>query len=101
MSGGEKTSAGLAYRFAFNTVYQEFSYGRKLDMLILDEPTYGFDRNQTKKFMEIMENINSEQIIIVSHNPNLADIADNMFKLEKIQDTSLDPEAYVSRITES
>ena len=47
LSGGEKTSLALAYRLSLNTIVQKVSAGIKSNLLILDEPTDGFQQRTT------------------------------------------------------
>jgi len=49
LSGGEKTSVALAYRLALNNIVQKVSTGMKSNLLIMDEPTDGFSKEQLFK----------------------------------------------------
>lgn len=82
LSGGEKTSVALAYRLALNTIIQRYST-IKSDVLILDEPTDGFSKEQLLKLREILEELECSQIIIVSHEEELENLADHTFTVEK------------------
>lgn len=88
LSGGEKTSVALAYRLALNNIVQKVSTGMKSNLLILDEPTDGFSREQLYKVREILNELNCPQVIIVSHERELGSFADNVFKVEKIDGNS-------------
>ena len=88
LSGGEKTSVALAYRLALNNVVQKVSTGLESNLLILDEPTDGFSREQLYKVREILNELNCPQIIIVSHERELGSFADNVFRVEKIDGNS-------------
>ena len=88
LSGGEKTSVALAYRLALNNVVQNVSTGMRSNLLILDEPTDGFSREQLYKVREILNELNCPQIIIVSHERELGSFADNVFRVEKIDGNS-------------
>lgn len=83
LSGGEKTSVALSYRLALNNVVQSVSTGLKSNILILDEPTDGFSKEQLDKVREILYELNCPQIIIVSHEEELESFADNVFRVEK------------------
>ena len=87
LSGGEKTSVALAYRLALNNIVQKVS-GMKSNLLILDEPTDGFSREQLYKVREILNELNCPQIIIVSHERELGSFADNVFRVEKVDGNS-------------
>ncbi len=54
LSGGEKTSVALSYRLALNNVVQKVSTGMKSNLMILDEPTDGFSKEQLYKLREIL-----------------------------------------------
>ncbi len=88
LSGGEKTSVALAYRLALNSIVQRISTGIKSNVLILDEPTDGFSKEQLFKLREILDELECPQIIIVSHEEELESFADNIFKIEKINGSS-------------
>jgi len=83
LSGGEKTSLALAYRLALNTIVQKVSTGIKSNLLILDEPTDGFSKEQLFKIREILAEIRCPQVIMVSHERELESFADHVLKVEK------------------
>lgn len=83
MSGGEKTSVALAYRLALNTVLRKKADILKSSLLILDEPTDGFSAGQMEKIKEILDELESEQIIMVSHDHNLVGYADHVVRVLK------------------
>jgi len=88
LSGGEKTSVALAYRLALNNVVKNVSTGMKSNLLIFDEPTDGFSKEQLYKVREILTELESPQIIIVSHERELESFADNIFRIEKVNGIS-------------
>lgn len=88
LSGGEKTSVALAYRLALNNIVQKVSTGMKSNLLILDEPTDGFSREQLYKVRDILDELNCPQIIIVSHERELRSFANNVFRVEKVDGNS-------------
>jgi exonuclease SbcC len=88
LSGGEKTSVALAYRLALNNMVQKVSTGMESNLLILDEPTDGFSKEQLFKVREILNELECPQIIIVSHERELESFADNVFHIEKIDGIS-------------
>lgn len=83
LSGGEKTSVALAYRLALNNVVQKVSTGMKSNLLILDEPTDGFSKEQLFKVRDILTELRCPQTIIVSHEDELENFADHVFKVTK------------------
>jgi exonuclease SbcC len=88
LSGGEKTSVALAYRLALNSIVQQVSTGMQSNLLILDEPTDGFSKEQLGKVREILDELQSPQIVIVSHEKELESFADQIFKVAKSQGVS-------------
>ena len=93
-SGGEKTSVALAYRLTLNTLMRQETESLKSNLLILDEPTDGFSRAQLGKIGQIFREIDSQQIILVSHEQELESFADNTFRVTKKVGMS-----YVSKVT--
>jgi exonuclease SbcC len=83
LSGGEKTSLALAYRLSLNTIVQKVSAGIKSNLLILDEPTDGFSKEQLFKIREILDELKCPQVIMVSHEKELESFADQVMKIEK------------------
>ena len=56
----------------------------KSELLILDEPTYGFDRNDIKSLHQTLKNIKTiPQILIVSHEEELKSSADYKYEIDK------------------
>jgi len=88
LSGGEKTSVALAYRLALNNIVQKVSTSMKSNLLILDEPTDGFSKEQLFKVRDILNELDCPQIIIVSHERELESFADNVFRVEKVDGVS-------------
>ena len=84
LSGGEKTAAALAYRLALNQIINTFvSEIKTKDLLILDEPTDGFSSEQLDRLRLVFEELNTSQIIIVSHENKIESFADKIIRLEK------------------
>jgi len=89
LSGGEKTAIALAYRLALNQVINSIQMKIKTkDLLILDEPTDGFSKEQLDRVRDIIKNANAKQIIIVSHEALLESFANYIIKIEKINGKS-------------
>lgn len=84
LSGGERTSASLAYRLALNKVINEVIHEIKTkDLLILDEPTDGFSSEQLDKVRDVLERLNLKQIIIVSHESKIESFVENVIRIHK------------------
>ena len=88
LSGGEKTSVALAYRLALNSIVQKVSIGMKSNLLILDEPTDGFSKEQLYKVRDILSEIKCPQVVIVSHEKELESFADQVLRVEKSEGIS-------------
>ena len=88
LSGGERTSVALAYRLALNTTVQETALGQEPNLLILDEPTDGFSKEQLGKFGDILTELNCPQVILVSHERELENLADRVIRIEKVNGES-------------
>lgn len=83
LSGGEKTSIALAYRLTLNSLIKKETESMKSNLLILDEPTDGFSKSQLGKIRELLDELKSEQIILVSHEKELETYVDNVFQISK------------------
>ncbi|MEE9525381.1 MAG: hypothetical protein V3V78_02125 [Candidatus Woesearchaeota archaeon] len=89
LSGGERTSAALAYRLALNKVVNDLMEGIKTkDLIILDEPTDGFSSEQLDKVREVLEQIGAKQTIIVSHETKIESFVDNVIRVSKNEHVS-------------
>ena len=82
LSGGEKTSVALAYRLALNELVRR---NEQVDssLLILDEPTDGFSKEQLHKMTSILAKLEARQIILVSHDRELENCADQKYVITK------------------
>lgn len=87
LSGGERTSVALAYRLAFNTMIKK-ELGLKSNLLVLDEPTTGFSREQLTRLKDVMEKITADQVIIVSHENEIVNLADVEYLVDKREGVS-------------
>ena len=87
LSGGEKTSLALAYRLALNLTVKKLS---KLDktLLILDEPTDGFSRNQVLNLRDVLDDLGCDQTILVSHEEEIKGFVDRVYTVRKVDQES-------------
>ena len=84
LSGGERTAIALAYRLAFNQVVNSLlSKIKTRDIVILDEPTDGFSEAQLDKMRDVLKQLNSRQLIIVSHEQKIEGFVENVIRLNK------------------
>lgn len=89
LSGGERTSAALAYRLALNKVINDVMGTIKTkDLIILDEPTDGFSSEQLDKLREVLEQIGVKQVVIVSHENKIESFVDNVIRINKNEHVS-------------
>ena len=90
LSGGEKTSVALSYRLALNKVINDVVSGIKTkDIIMLDEPTDGFSTEQLDKVRDVLEQLNMNQIIIVSHESKIESFVENVIRIEKREHISV------------
>ena len=84
LSGGERTAVALAYRLALNQVINSIlSKIKTKGLVILDEPTDGFSDQQLDKMRGVLEQLNTPQLIIVSHEQKIEGFVENVIKLTK------------------
>jgi DNA repair protein SbcC/Rad50 len=82
LSGGEKTSVALAYRLALNTMLKKIA-GMDNALLILDEPTDGFGKEQLVRLTKVLDELQAAQIIMVSHERELEGFVDKIYRVTK------------------
>lgn len=84
LSGGERTSVALAYRLALNKVVNDIiSTIKTKGLLILDEPTDGFSSEQLDRVRDVLEQLDIQQVLIVSHESKVESFVDNVIKIMK------------------
>lgn len=88
LSGGERSSIALAYRLALNVIVQQEATAGAGELLILDEPTDGFSKEQLSRMRDVIYDCNCRQVIIVSHERELESMAEHIFLVEKVDGTS-------------
>ncbi len=80
VSGGEKIAIALALRLG---ITQAMSNG-ELDTILLDEPTIHLDSARRHELINLLKDMSLlPQMIIVTHEPQLENAADNLIKVEK------------------
>ena len=90
LSGGERTAVALAYRLSLNqTINSIHSMIKTKDIVILDEPTEGFSQTQIEKIKDILEELSVNQLIIVSHEPQIEQFVDHVIRIKKESDVSI------------
>src|SRR5579884_889684 len=88
LSGGEKTSVALAYRLALNMMVKKACNALNSNLLILDEPTDGFSHEQLNRLRDVLDDLNCEQIILVSHEKQLESFVDRVYQITKENNVS-------------
>lgn len=89
LSGGERTAVALAYRLALNQTINTFiSKIKTQGIIILDEPTDGFSDTQIDRMRDVLTELNTKQLIIVSHEQKIESFVDNVIKIVKDGDVS-------------
>ncbi|MCH8004208.1 MAG: AAA family ATPase [Nanoarchaeota archaeon] len=89
LSGGEKTSVALSYRLALNRVINDIVSDIKTkDILMLDEPTDGFSSEQLDKVRDVLDQLNMQQVVIVSHESKIESFVDNVIRIGKEEHVS-------------
>jgi DNA repair protein SbcC/Rad50 len=84
LSGGERTSVALSYRLALNKVINDIVASiNTRDILMLDEPTDGFSSEQLDKLREVLDQLDMNQIIIVSHESKIESFVDKVIRVGK------------------
>lgn len=91
LSGGERTAIALAYRLALNQMINSvFSEIKTKDIIILDEPTDGFSERQLDKVRDIFEQLQSKQMILVSHEQKIEGFVDNVIRIRKDENSKIE-----------
>jgi len=84
LSGGEKTAVALAYRLALNKAINALIESiRTKDLIILDEPTDGFSSEQIDRIRDVLNELNLQQMILVSHEPKIETFVENVIRFQK------------------
>lgn len=82
-SGGQRSCIAMAYRLALSWVARAHQ-GLNVGFLMLDEPTDGFSSEQLARFKSLLERLEAEQVIMVSHHEELQSTADQIIRIENI-----------------
>lgn len=80
ISGGEKIAVALALRLGITKTLS----GGSLELIMLDEPTIHLDAYRRQELIDLLKRMSIiPQMIIVTHDSDLEDAADNIIKVEK------------------
>ncbi len=84
LSGGEKTSVAIAYRLALSSLASILGGVGKNELILMDEPTSGLDKEDINALTSAITKITDlKQIVIVTHEDSMKNIADKVIKLKK------------------
>lgn len=85
ISGGEKIAIALALRLGITHSLAKGS----IETILLDEPTIHLDENRRMELVELLSQLSVlPQMIIVTHDGELENAADNIIKVKKINGIS-------------
>lgn len=83
LSGGERTAAAFAYRLALNGLVRSHATPGQRNLLILDEPTDGFSREQLSRMGNVLSELGADQLVMVTHDRELRTFADRVYLVQK------------------
>jgi len=88
ISGGEKIAVAIALRLAIAK-----ALAGRISTIIMDEPTTHLDEERRRELVGIMKNFFREgggvpQMIIITHHRELEDVADTVYRVEKVDGIS-------------
>jgi exonuclease SbcC len=83
LSGGERTAVAFAYRLALNGLVQRIAVHGHANLLMLDEPTDGFSREQVVRMGGVLRDLGADQVVIVSHDRELRAFANHVYVVHK------------------
>lgn len=85
ISGGERIAVALALRLGITKALS----GGTLELIMLDEPTIHLDTYRRSELIDILKRMSIiPQMIIVTHDVDLEEAAENIIKVEKIEGIS-------------
>ncbi len=88
LSGGERTATAFAYRLALNGLVRRNATPDQRNLLVLDEPTDGFSREQLGRMGNVFAELDADQVIIVSHDRELRTFANQVYLVQKVGGSS-------------
>ncbi|MEM4576501.1 MAG: SMC family ATPase [Candidatus Nezhaarchaeales archaeon] len=81
LSGGEKAVLALSARLALAKALSS----KEVEILILDEPTANLDADRRRELVRVLRDLAEEipQVIVVTHDHEVAEAADRVYKVRK------------------
>lgn len=99
LSGGERTALSLAYRFALvHAIHELLPHLGTAGLLVLDEPTEGFSREQLERLCTVLRGLRMEQVIVVSHEQMLEGMVDSVLRVQRRAGGSMIETPYASAL---
>lgn len=83
LSGGERTSLSLAFRLALNDALSHSMLKSTSTLIILDEPTDGLSTEQLDQVRIVLDEVDCEQMIIVSHEQKVEGFVDHIIRISR------------------
>jgi len=88
LSGGEKVAIAIALRLAIAK-----ALAGMLSTIIMDEPTIHLDEERRRELVEVVKSFFREgtvlpQMVIITHDKELEEVADTLYQVEKIDGVS-------------
>ncbi|MEM0217670.1 MAG: SMC family ATPase [Candidatus Nezhaarchaeales archaeon] len=87
LSGGERAVLALSARLALAKALSS----REVELLILDEPTANLDADRRRELVRVLRDLADEipQVIVVTHDHEVAEAADQIYKVRKDNGVSI------------
>jgi len=81
LSGGERAVLALSIRLALAKALSN----REVELMILDEPTANLDADRRRELVRVLRELADEvpQVIVVTHDPEVAEAADYVYRVKK------------------
>jgi exonuclease SbcC len=87
LSGGEKVAVAIALRLALARALAE-----RFSTVIMDEPTVHLDEERRRVLIDVFKNFResaiTQQMIIITHDRELEEVADTVYQVNKISGVS-------------
>lgn len=81
-SGGEQQKVNLAVALAFNRLMRSMA-GGDVPMLVLDEPIEALDEGSSDQVVELLEDLKTDNLYLITHNKSVRDLMPNRIVVEK------------------
>jgi len=91
LSGGERAVLALSLRLALAKALSS----REVELVILDEPTANLDVDRRRELVRVLRDLADEvpQVVVVTHDMEVAEAADQVYRVKKVNGVSIVEEA--------